>query len=1293
MRTHSDLQKPLLINAPSLFSVIVVLLLILSGSGYAQQEANKLFQSGLYQEEAKGDLGAAIQIYQQILKDYSGDRPACAKALLQMGGCYEKLGQTEARKAYERVINEYGDRKEEVAVARERMAQLPVAPKNEVSTPDFRKIKIPTKLPISGSGVLSPDGKKLAFVSEGSIWALPVHGKSSPDLAGTPVRLTESMHAWDVANVSIAWSGNGKWIGFRVAAPKEGQNTEEELYIISAEGDAPKRVPIVWKDWAINVHTLRYALSTDAKMLFFTAGESKEETRIYRMSVEGGEKHAITEPMTRDPALSPDGSKLAYIRFYLRPDGNPMFQEVWMKPLDGGDPILVCRVTGMTWFNSPIWSQDGRRIAFLSSADRGGNRFHQVWVVTLSSNGKPSAPTKFELPGQTSNLLAGWTGDNKIGILIPSTQQVNLFTVPASGGKATQLTTAYTCMPVWAPDGRHIYFDGCHGGERASLEYVAAEGGNVSRIPLLPENLSPSYPSDMAISNDSSTLLFAGFYREGEPKPAGSLFTIPVEGGMVTPLRIDNAEDIHSVKSPQWSPDGSRIAFVAAEEIKPDFSVYNIFVVSTAGGKAKRISSQEDKSVRGTIDWSPDGELIAFYGEDKTLRLIPSNGGESRILVSNVGGDIPWAGITWSPDGKQIAYTAGGDLNVVSLDGGEPVKIKTDLDARHLKIDWSRDGNHIAFAASQGGEPELWLMEDFLPLKTKKTEAAKEPEGIEIKQISELGHGAPSPDGRFVSFMDGETGNVALRDLSTGKKRNLTTEGTWDGPMQFANFSKISPDNKWVAYSWQYVDKGNKFDLRILNIDNPSPRILYDMKEGEVHPAFWLSDNKRLIAYTINTQNKTYQIISVKTYDGSFNVLNTSNKLNGIPSLCLSSDEKHIAFDVLDGGNKGLDIYSIPIGGGPEVPLVEHPANDRTLGWLPGRKELLFLSDRKGTWDIWSLLVIEGKPLGPPKLVFTDIGEIKPIDITRDGTLHFSKFVRKFETNIIPFDAKTNSIEVKSGTTLLGSNYGVEWSPDGQSVAYNREIIEAHRRTTQLFVRDINTGIERQIAGNLETGLASTSWSPKDNTILAFGRDQRNIQDKKYFAGMYKIDATTGRETEILTFARDAFRNPSNIMRMAAEWSLGGNKVFYIKGSQLKHRDLESGQEKTLYEGQRILQHLKRSPIGNELVFLEGKQIMKISGDNGDVKELCSLDNQRALLIGWSSDEKYIYFAANQWLCKLPSIGGAIQKICPHQKGVRFISLSPDEQKIAITTYDQRTEFRKIENLAQEVERIYSQND
>ena len=73
---------------------VALTLVILAGAlGHAQQSAGVLLQSGLYKEDVNGDLEAAIKIYEQVLKESPQDRAVVAKALIQMGGCYEKLGK------------------------------------------------------------------------------------------------------------------------------------------------------------------------------------------------------------------------------------------------------------------------------------------------------------------------------------------------------------------------------------------------------------------------------------------------------------------------------------------------------------------------------------------------------------------------------------------------------------------------------------------------------------------------------------------------------------------------------------------------------------------------------------------------------------------------------------------------------------------------------------------------------------------------------------------------------------------------------------------------------------------------------------------------------------------------------------------------------------------------------------------------------------------------------------------------------------------------------------------------
>src|SRR5688500_18387573 len=72
--------------------------------------------------------------------------------------------------------------------------------------------------------------------------------------------------------------------------------------------------------------------------------------------------------------------------------------------------------------------------------------------------------------------------------------------------------------------------------------------------------------------------------------------------------------------------------------------------------------------------------------------------------------------------------------------------------------------------------------------------------------------GAPSPDGRYLSYVDASTGDLALLDLVKGDKRRLTHKAPGSKPGEFAYFSIISPDNRMIAYAWFNSQKF--YDLR-----------------------------------------------------------------------------------------------------------------------------------------------------------------------------------------------------------------------------------------------------------------------------------------------------------------------------------------------------------------------------------------------------------------------------------------------------------------------------------------------
>lgn len=108
--------------------VLAAVSLILAVSFTAARQAGEppavLLERAIQLETVDGDLVAAIALYQRIIAQNGNNRTLTAKALLRLGGCYEKLGQAEADKIYQKLIDEYPDQSPEAETARQRLVGL-----------------------------------------------------------------------------------------------------------------------------------------------------------------------------------------------------------------------------------------------------------------------------------------------------------------------------------------------------------------------------------------------------------------------------------------------------------------------------------------------------------------------------------------------------------------------------------------------------------------------------------------------------------------------------------------------------------------------------------------------------------------------------------------------------------------------------------------------------------------------------------------------------------------------------------------------------------------------------------------------------------------------------------------------------------------------------------------------------------------------------------------------------------------------------------------------------------------
>ena len=1275
--------------------------LIFGSSQVFSQSAEELFPKAIQLEEVKGELEKAIEVYQIIIAKFPDNRPIAAKAQFHIGLCYEKLGLRQAQKAYREVVNNYPDQQGEVAMAKERLARL-IKIVEKVSkaplVPKFTQVKIPTGL--SWNQALSPDGKNLAFVEDKKVWIMPLSGNIGPEISGSPVQLnTDGIEA---AGPGLSWSADGNWIAFNEDPTEEitkgGNNRNQSMYVVSSKGGIPKEVYETYRDQR-NIN-YRMSLSPDGKTLAFSSVNlANEEQHIYTIPVDGGSPKQLVDAQAREPVFSPNGKMIAFVedKFMGRGGG-----DLWVVPAEGGIPNQIADAVNAS---SPVWSPNGDVIAFLDSGKKGS----QINLIPIGENGKAAGDLiTIYAPEGIDGIwhLSGWSPDNKIAAIFEKNGETGLYTLPTEGGKALQVARGGG-QPQWSSDRKRIFcvdFPNEKSGawQGLAIGSIPAEGGSFTTVPLQSDAKMyiPYFGVGNKVSPDRKTILFTG-KTQYDPIHFlhNHIWTLPVVGGLPEQLTETPLESTDMF--PCWSPDGKTIAFVRTRipenigEVK-DYSA-NIYIVQADGGKPTSLTTQSDSVTFGPIEWSPDGKFIAFTSlEDGdapdfgNLKIISSKGdGKSRV-IGKKRPQHPGIQFAWSPDSKHIAFVGpdGQIIKVISLDNGSIVSIQTGLTESTIgdQLDWSPDGERFVFVGGTGESNELWLMENFLPLDKLPQIKEEEDKGFNINQVIRADNelyitGAPSPDGRYISFVNNPSGILGIVEIATGKKLLLTNNTSWDESDGVPQYSRWSPDSKQIVYDW--YNKKDFIELRIIGIDGSKPRILYKNENVAWARTYgWSPDGKQILA-CFDRKDGVEQIVLVSVDNGSVRVLKTLEK-EWPENMNFSPDGRYIVYDLKQKENSSEhDIFLMSSDGSREIPLVENPADDYLLGWAPDGENILFASDRTGNLSSWLIAVANGKPQGTPKLVKPGIEQSVPLGFTSDGSFYYT-FGGEFRRDIFSVRIDPESGEILNQPKKLiesfeGHNLSPDYSPDGKYLVYVRRM-----ESDILCIRSIETGEEREFKLKLNP-IDFPRWSPDGNSILIAGRDNNGFK-------LYQVDVQTGKLTAL-------FSQQENHYVGLFEWSPDGKSIFYGRPSktnnhsQIIHREIESGTEKELYlasDNKRF--HFSCSPDGKWLSFFirGGTDLRIIPVEGGESRKLFNCNQGDTFsTLRWTADGKYILFVirppsdhSNCTLWRIPAEGGEPEKLGLDIDLIAHMSVHPDGQHIAFYNfYVRKNEVWKMENF------------
>jgi Tol biopolymer transport system component len=413
-------------------------------------------------------------------------------------------------------------------------------------------------------------------------------------------------------------------------------------------------------------------------------------------------------------------------------------------------------------------------------------------------------------------------------------------------------------------------------------------------------------------------------------------------------------------------------------------------------------------------------------------------------------------------------------------------------------------------------------------------------------------------------------------------------------------------------------------------------------------PVTWSRDGKDILVFIRGNKNEAgkspnQKIALVSVSNGAIRDLKEIEKLDFGGHIDMSPNGNYIVYTLDQNEDTAAkDIYLFSMDGSVDMKIVGDMANDTDPKWSPDGKEILFLSDRYGSNDLWRLKIESGKPIGVAEIVKPNLGDrIWLHRFTNDGALHYRSSNIRSDIYTVNLDENSGNDYMKPHKISIlqeKMNRQPMWSSDGRYVVYHRWHKFRHDILGEQYhitIYDTKTGAVQNLTTNIYGGqnLGSPAWTQNGEKLLFHGTINEDLQ-----FGYFSFDIKSMKTAPIQTKKNTSRNEFGGRFNTNHTFSNDDKSIFMLSNDQRKiiKIDIKTKKETTIFTGEDEISRFKLSNDNSKIAYkyssVDRNDLYIVSSTGGESKKILSpVKGTFPRGFYWDKNDEFLYFTEGNY--------------------------------------------------------------